>query len=288
MTVRSSLASAVELFQATAVPSPRHDAEEIASHLLDVPRSELWRHLDRPEPSGFTTLVERRAQRVPLQHLTGVAYFRHETLRVGPGVFVPRPETEIVVDAALRLLATAPQVAPVVVDLGSGSGAIARSIVTERGDAVVHAVEVDPGSVPWLRLNLQASTVAVHEEDMADCLPALAGCVDLVVSNPPYIPVGAVPRDPEVARFDPASALYSGPDGLDHIRVVERTAARLLRPDGWVVVEHADTQGTTAPAVFGKSGWYHVSDHPDLAGRDRFLVAQRAADPRESSGTAGR
>jgi release factor glutamine methyltransferase len=275
--LRAGISEAESKLGQSGVQSPRHDAEMIAAHLLGVPRSELWRHIDGAVPPGFYDLVARRAVRVPLQHITGTAYFRHATLTVGPGVFIPRPETEIVVEEAIRLLREMRTPAPVVVDLCSGSGAIALSVATECTEAIVYAVEVDPGAAPWLRQNVLEAGVHVHAADMHQCLPELEGRVDLVIANPPYIPVDSIPCDVEVARYDPEVSLYSGEDGLDHIRIVEQNAARLLRSGGWVVVEHADKQGSSAPSVFAaEAAWMSVRDHLDLTGRDRFLTAQRA------------
>lgn len=277
LTLRAALADAAQQLAYQGVPSPGNDAEELAAHLLDTTRAELWRHLAEPAPVGLADLVRRRAARVPLQHITGRAHFRHLSVLVGPGVFVPRPETEVVVQHALDRVATSPRPNPVVVDLCSGSGVIAASIAAEAPGAVVHAVEADQGALPWLRRNLADTGVQIHGCDLDDALPGVVGGVDIVVANPPYIPEAAVPRDPEVARHDPAMALYSGPDGLDHIRRIETLAARLLRAGGWVVVEHADEQGTSAPAVFAAStSWVEVSDHPDLTGRPRVVVARRA------------
>jgi release factor glutamine methyltransferase len=278
-TLRSALSDATRQLAEADVPSPRPDAEELASYLLAADRGQLVRHLDGPVPAGFDDLVRRRANRVPLQHLTGRAYFRTLTLAVGPGVFIPRPETEVVVGYAIGLLAVDSSPRPVVIDLGAGSGAIALAIAAEVPQAEVHAVEVDPDVAPWLRRNTSGSRVRVHRADLADCLPDFAGHADLVVSNPPYIPSDAVPCEPEVARHDPSVALFSGQDGLDHIRSVERSARRLLRPGGWVVVEHADQQGHSAPALFGVTGaWCDVEDHEDLSGRARFVTARRTAD----------
>jgi release factor glutamine methyltransferase len=278
-TLRSALSHATRELGDAEVPSPRPDAEELASYLLDVERVHLAGYLDGPVPAGFDDLVRRRASRVPLQHLTGRAYFRTLTLSVGPGVFIPRPETEVVAGHAIELLGAEPSTRPVVVDLGTGSGAIALAIAAEVPHAEVHAVELDPDVAPWLVRNARGTRVQVHRADLADCLPELVGQVDVVVSNPPYIPSAAVPRDPEVARFDPPVALYSGRDGLDHIREVERSAHRLLRGGGWAVVEHADQQGRSAPAVFEASGgWCHVQDHADLTGRARFVTARRIVD----------
>jgi release factor glutamine methyltransferase len=190
-------------------------------------------------------------------------------------VFVPRPETEVVAEAAIAAALRLP--APVVVDLCTGSGAIALSLADEVPAASVHAVESDEAAHAWAGRNCAGTGVDLRLGDMADALHDLDGRVDVVVSNPPYIPVGAHVRDPEVAAHDPALALWSGTDGLDAVRVVEQVAGRLLRPGGTVVVEHADLQGRTAPAVFAATGrWTDVRDHRDLAGRDRYLTAVRA------------
>ena len=276
-----AVAEAAEALDAAGVPSPRFDAEELVGWLLDCPRTELWRHDDAAVPDGYDLLVRARASRIPLQHLTGRAHFRHLTLAVGPGVFVPRPETEDVVEHALAMLESMHLTDAVVVDLCSGSGAIALSVATEAtsrvtGTVEVHAVEADDAAVTWLRRNCLGTGVVVHHADMGLRSVELDGRVDLVVANPPYIPVAAVPRDPEVARHDPPRALYSGIDGLDHIRTIAATASQLLRPGGAVVVEHADEQGRSAPAVFAQTpGWVEVEDHADLTGRDRFVTARR-------------
>lgn len=280
-TLRDALDAAECRLAAAGVPSPRVDAELLAAHLLGVGRGQLWSRLDDGVPAGFDDLVERRAERIPLQHITGRAYFRTVTLAVGPGVFCPRPETEVVVGHALDLLATRTSATPVVADLCAGSGAIAAAVASEAPHAEVHAVERDPGAGPWLRSNAQTYGFTAHMTDVVGCLTHLDGRVDVVVANPPYIPVDCVPRDPEVARFDPAMALYSGQDGLDHMRLVEEAAARLLRTGGHVLVEHGDLQGDCAPAVFSGTGrWCDVRDHADLTGRDRYLTARRAPEPR--------
>ena len=272
--LRDAVRAAASRLADAGVPSPRVDAEELAAHSLGVARSELWRHDEVGEQ--FPAYVERRSAREPLQHITGRAFFRHLTLAVGPGVFVPRPETEVVaqaaIDAARRLSA-----APVVVDLGTGSGAIALAVATELPGAVVHAVEAEPAAYAWARRNCEGSPVDLRLGDMADSFPELDGSVDVVVSNPPYIPVGAEVRDPEVAAHDPEAALWSGEDGLDAVRVVAAVAGRLLRPGGVVVVEHADLQGDSAPQVFrAVGGFTDVRDHRDLAHRDRYLTATRS------------
>ena len=271
--LRAAIAGAAARLAAAGVESARFDAEELAALSLGVQRRDLWRHDVVGE--GFASYVDRRASREPLQHITGRAYFRHLCLAVGPGVFVPRPETEVVAQAAIE--AAARLDAPLVVDLGTGSGAIALALATEVPAARVHAVEAQPAAHSWAERNLAGSGVDLRLGDMATAFHDLDGRVDVVVSNPPYIPEGAVIRDPEVATHDPASALWSGADGLDAVRVVEAVAARLLRAGGLVVVEHADLQGATAPAVFAVTGrWAQVGDHRDLAGRDRYLTATRS------------
>ena len=275
---------AADRLAAAGVPSPEHDAWALLEHATGRRRSALVTvgAQDPGELPGVDTFegyVDRRAAREPLQHITGTAYFRHLTLQVGPGVFVPRPETEVVVDAVLQHLAERDR--PRVVDLGTGSGAIALAVATERPGSQVFAVEAEPAAYAWAARNCAASTVDLRLGDMADAFEELDGTVDVLVSNPPYIPVGARIRDPEVASHDPAAALWSGADGLDAMRVVERVAARLLRPGGAAVVEHADVQGESAPGVFAGTGrWTGVRDHRDLAGRDRYLTAILSGSPR--------
>ena len=273
---RDLVADATRLLAAAGVPSPRHDAEQLAAHVLRTARTEL--HTAPPaseeQRAAYDDLVRRREAREPLQHLTGRAPFRYVEVAVGPGVFVPRPETELVaqvaVDEAARLHPAR------VVDLCTGSGAIALSVATEVAGARVHAVELDAAAHRWAVRNLSGSGVDLRHGDMADAFGDLDGTVDVVVSNPPYIPVGAHVRDPEVAAHDPSLALWSGEDGLDAMRVVERVAARLLRPGGLVVAEHADLQGESAPRVFTAAGrWSEVVDHRDLAGRPRYVTARR-------------
>ncbi|MEV5408303.1 peptide chain release factor N(5)-glutamine methyltransferase [Thermopolyspora sp. NPDC052614] len=265
------------------VPSPRTDAEEIAAFVHGVRRSELHTVRDADFDALFWEGIARREAREPLQHITGRAYFRYLSLEVGPGVFVPRPETEVVAGWAIDRLREMDVANPLVVDLGTGSGAIALSIAQEVALSEVHAVEVDPDAYGWAKRNiveLGQGRVHLHPEDLNDCLPELDGRVDLVISNPPYIPPGAIPRDPEVRDFDPARALYgSGEDGLGEVRAVERTARRLLRPGGLVAVEHADEQGTAVYWLFPEEyGWRDVRNHQDLTGRDRFVTARFGQD----------
>lgn len=273
---RELLATAVVRLREADVPSPEYDAAELLAHVLGTTRLRLALVHDVPAPevSAFDILVKRRAAREPLQHLTGVAHFRHVELAVGPGVFVPRPETELLVDLVLAALVDRPG-RPVVADLCTGSGAIALAVATEAPGTQVHAVEVDPTARSWAERNLAGSGVRLYLADAADCLPELTGRVDVVVANPPYVPAGtAVPV--EVGR-DPERALYAGPDGLAGLRMVAATAGRLLRPGGLLGCEHDDSHGESAPALLRDlEGWTDVRDHHDLAGRPRFVTARKS------------
>ena len=266
-----------------AVDSPGYDAQALLAHVLGVDRSRLALVDEVPpeQAEQYAALVARRAAREPLQHLTGLAHFRHVDLRVGPGVFVPRPETELLAGWAVeqaRAAIAAGRPSPVVVDLGTGSGAIAKAVAHEVPAAEVHAVELDERAHAWAARNLAGTGVDLRQGDLAESFEELAGAVDVVVSNPPYIPPEAWESVAvEVRDHDPQLALYATGDGLDTIRVVERRAALLLRPGGAVGVEHADVQGESAPAVFSAAGrWEQVRDHEDLAGRARFLTARLA------------
>jgi release factor glutamine methyltransferase len=279
------IAAAAKILAHAGVPSPANDAELLLAHVLGIPRGELLlvRHVAAADATTFDGLVARRAQRVPLQHLTGSTGFRYADLVVGPGVFTPRPETELLagwaIERAAELVASGADTArPVVVDLCTGSGAIARSIADEVPQASVHAVELDPDAYAWAARNLAGSGVDLREGDMADAFRDLDGSVDVVVCNPPYIPLDAYAGVAVEAReHDPALALWSGADGLDAMRVLEQVAARLLRVGGHVGAEHADVQGESAPRVFAASGrWAGVRDHRDLAGRPRYLTARLA------------
>ena len=282
--LRTAIQDATRRLEEAGVVSARHDADSLAAFVLDVSRGDLVRfdRFDHAQAAEFEELVARRARREPLQHLLGGTGFRYLHLAVGPGVFVPRPETESVVEWAVDALRGVPD--PLVVDLCTGSGTIALALAHEVAGARVHAVEHDPGALAWARKNAEARAAAgdpplqLHEADVADpsLLAELEGQCDLVASNPPYVGLDeAHVPDPEVVDHDPHIALFAGPDGLDVIRHVERAARRLLKPGGLVVVEHSDRQGRTAPAVFEEAGgWAEVADHRDLADRDRFVTAR--------------
>ncbi len=279
--VAALIADAAAQFAAAGVPSPRFDAEELAAHVLRTTRSKLLvsRPLSQAETETFAVLVARRVAREPLQHLIGTAPFRYLEIAVGPGVFTPRPETELVAGWAIEQAKAVIALGriPLVVDLCSGSGAIALAVAGEVPSAVVHAVELSAEALVWTRRNAASSTVQVHGADALTALPELNGVVDVVTANPPYIPADGVIRDPEVLAYEPAIALWgTGPDGLDLVRGVARTAARLLRPGGGFVVEHADVQGESVVALLTEqAGWSQITGHRDLAGRDRFATAVR-------------
>lgn len=261
--------------------SAESDARSLLGHVLGVEPSRLLlvETVEEAPRADFARLVASRARRVPLQHLTGRAYFRHVVVEVGPGVFVPRPETEVMTGWAIDQLRPAVLAgqSPLVVELCAGSGAVSKALVDELPGLRVHAVEVSEQAAGWAARNLAGTGVELHVEDMATALPGLDATVDLVLANPPYIPLEAYESVPtEVRDFDPTIALFSGDDGLDAMRVVARVAARLLHAGGMVCAEHADVQGESAPAVFTATGSYtSVRDHLDLAGRSRFVTATR-------------
>lgn len=275
------IARATTRLAEAGVASPRADAEELAAAVHRVKRSELHCVPDGSFDARFWEGVARREAGEPLQYITGRAFFRYLQLKVGPGVFVPRPETEVMAGWAIDTLRDMDVNDPIVVDLGTGSGAIALSIAQEAPRARVHAVEKDPTAFVHATRNVEAlderGRVRLHLDDFATALTELNETVDLVVSNPPYIPMSEweyVPRD--VRDHDPPDALWGGgDDGLDAIRVVERTARRLLRPGGWLAIEHSDLQGNAVYWVFSEeNGWRDVRNRRDLTNRDRFVTAR--------------
>ncbi|GAB3283918.1 HemK/PrmC family methyltransferase [Sinomonas notoginsengisoli] len=327
----SALRRAAAILAEAGVPSPRVDAELLAEHLLarqpgggglgggGLGRLRALAITGAPLPAGFwdafSELVAERARRVPLQHLTGTAHFRHLTLAVGPGAFVPRPETEGVVQIALDWIAqhfpesveappaqtrpSAPGPAPsssshdgaaslparkgpIVVDLGTGSGAIAVAVAHEAPGATVHAVELSELAHAWAARNVAlpeaGGRVHLVLGDLRTALPELNGTADVVVSNPPYIPPGMVPKEPEAALHDPEMALYGGADGgLELPLAAAASAARLLAPGGFFVMEHAEVQTGRLAELLGASPlWTHVRSHTDLNDLPRATSAVRA------------
>ncbi len=281
----AQLQTATERLARAGVPSPAVDAELLAAHVLDLSRGELAAaalrgdELSVTDLERFDELVARRAAREPLQHLTGVAPFRHLELRVGPGVFVPRPETETVAQLAIDALRAAAASEPIAVDLGTGSGAIALALATEVPHARVFAAENSVDAFVWAKENVAvvgAANATVAFVDLAEAFPELDGTVSVLVSNPPYVPDEAIPRDPEVRLWDPPAALYGGPDGLDVVRVLSRVGQRLLHPGGTLVIEHGEWQGAAIRDLLAADGWRAAATHPDLTQRDRATTALRA------------
>ena len=285
--VRPLLTQAVSQLRQVGVDSPEQDARQLLAYAagIELARLPLLDAVEDDQASNFQALIEKRARRVPLQHLTGRAHFRYLELEVGPGVFVPRPESEVMTGWAIeRLRPMVYAVArgksrhlPVVVELGTGSGAIAKSIATELTGTRVHAVEMSEEAAAYAARNLADTTVQLYVRDMDGARPELNGAVDLVIANPPYIPLDAFESVvPEVRDHDPILALVSGQDGLDAIRVVVAEAARLLRPAGLLCVEHADVQGESVQQILlDYNAFTAVRDHRDLAGRSRFVTGLR-------------
>lgn len=278
------------LVRATAalaqVPSPRVDAELLAAHLLHGgSRAELQRALlmgDRLTPNQvaeYEALVARRASREPLQHITGRAPFYRLELSVGPGVFVPRPETELLVEEALGVLRLTEKTnAPRIVDLCTGSGAIAAAIKSELPNAQVFAVELSEEAIPYARKNLEPLGVHLVQGDALTALTELVGRFDAVLSNPPYIPPGNVPADPEASLHDPDMALYGGgEDGMQMPTAIAARAYELLAPGGFFMMEHDDTQEEAVAELLARVGFERCYPVRDLNGRPRHSAGYKPA-----------
>lgn len=263
--------------RAAGTPSPNPEARTLLATALQTSPGELvlLPGVDAEALARFEGHVHRRIAGEPMQHIAGVAGFRTVDVAVGPGVFVPRPETEVMVGWALEVLAD--RTDPIVVELCAGSGAISKALVTEDPRLQIHAVELSEQAFDYARRNLEGTSVELLCGDMADAFGALDGTIDLVIANPPYIPLEAWESvTAEVRDHDPTMALFSGVDGLDGTRVVAGVAARLLRSGGVVCSEHAEVQEGSAQQVFLDSGWFEqVRSHRDLADRPRFVSARR-------------
>ncbi|HOC14411.1 MAG TPA: peptide chain release factor N(5)-glutamine methyltransferase [Propionicimonas sp.] len=273
--------SAPLLAAATAELGSAAEARTLLAHVTGVEPSRLLLldDVDEAAAADYAELIARRAAGEPLQYLTGRAYFRTIEVAVAPGVFIPRPETEVLTGWALERLAKLPG-EPVVVELCAGSGAISKAIAVERPGCLQYAVELSETAARLAQQNLSGTGVTLTEGDMADAFPELNGAVDLVIANPPYIPLTAWEYVAEDVRtHEPDLALFSGEDGLDALRVVAEVAARLLRPGGFVCAEHAEVQTDSALDVFAVRGAFtQLADHLDLTGRPRFVAGVRAAN----------
>ena len=280
MLVSELLSESSGKLKEAGVASAIVDAELLACYCLGISRSELSlmaatnQVFPKESLERFESALARRIDRQPLQHITGTAPFRHLELKVGPGVFTPRPETEQVVGFALEKISNWP--CPLIVDLCAGSGAIAISLATEISSSTVFAVEKSKEAFAYLRDN--AARYGLDEgnlrnEDLENSLSELAGQVDLVISNPPYIPSDAIPIDLEVQLHEPGMSLYGGVDGLDVVRQISIRALKLLKPGGLLVMEHADTQSSAIGKLLLAEGWLEIVARADLAGKDRMISA---------------
>ena len=304
-TIRDHLVDAAQRLSQAGIDSANIESAELLAHVLGLPRNRLFMQdtIDDEDRLAFERLLAKRLNRIPLQHITGSVAFRHVELGVGPGVFIPRPESELVAEAAIRFMRE--RDAPIAVDLCAGSGAIALSLAIEVPGARVTGVEISSEAFLWLEKNVakygSEATVEIHQLDATDFTSAvflaLAGVCDVVTCNPPYIPIDMIPRDPEVRVHEPSIALYGGVDGLDVIRGIAKTAAVLLKSGGLLVVEHADVQGPEAheasvvgvlestvldseleiytAGIPGQPLFMQVSDRQDFNQRPRFTLATR-------------
>lgn len=275
MTLRRAIGDATAALRDAGIDSARIDAELLAAYLLGIERGRLS-FADIPEdfPDRYREVVSARANRIPLQHITGVAPFGPVLLEVGPGVFIPRPETEALLEWALSQ-DLPPN--PVVVDACTGSGALAVALATELPGATVTGVDVDPTALGYARRNAASTNAGMVQGDITDAglLAGLAGTVDLVVSNPPYVPLGAE-LEPEVAAHDPAHAVFGGADGMDVIVPLVQRAAGWLKSGGLLAVEHDDTTSVRTMETISATGLFEdVRPHHDLTGRPRFVTATR-------------
>ena len=287
MSLRSQYDAVVAALQAVGVPDAEVDASLLLGHVLGLGRGEVEAKLIAgssltPEQADeLAELAARRAAREPLQHILGVAWFRSLTLNVGPGVFIPRPETELLAGMAIDALRALPDPEPIAVDLGTGSGAIALAMASEVPHARVVAIEKSDEAISWTSRNFAEAGASnaqlVHGDLTGDALleayPELAEAVSVIVSNPPYIPLGAIPRDLEVHLHDPDIALYGGEDGLEIVRSIAQLGRTLGRPGAQLMLEHGELQGESIRGILSEAGWRAAATHRDLLGRDRYTTA---------------
>lgn len=252
--------------------SPDAEARTLLAHVagMGVDRLFLLSELTASQREALDAAVGRRLAGEPVQHITGEAWFRHVRVAVGPGVFIPRPETELLAGWAIEWLDER-EPGREVVELCAGSGAVSLAIATEAPGHRGHAIEVSPHAHAWAVRNLAGTQVDLRLGDMADSFADLDGRVDLVVVNPPYVPTStAVPAD---VHHDPELAVFSGEDGLDAIRIVADVTARLLAPGGVLACEHDESHPDQVRRLFAEAGLGEIVTHDDLAGRPRFTTA---------------
>ncbi|HUB58572.1 MAG TPA: peptide chain release factor N(5)-glutamine methyltransferase [Mycobacterium sp.] len=275
--LRCAIDSATTLLADAGIDSAHYEAEELAAHLTGTERGRLPL-IDSPDDAFFDryhAAIAARSRRVPLQHITGTAAFGPLTLHVGPGVFIPRPETEAMLEwaTAQRL-----PVAPVIVDLCTGSGALAIALAQHWPQARVLGIDDSDAALAYARRNAAGTDVGLLHADATDpgLLTDLDGQVDLVVANPPYVPDGS-PVGPEVSQYDPPHAVFSGADGMIVISAIVRLASRWLRSGGFFAVEHDETTSSlTSELVSGIGLFEDVVARKDLTGRWRFVTARRS------------
>lgn len=280
--LRDLVEHAAKRFEEAGIDSAIVDAELLAGHVLGLSRGGIQSEIvvgaeiNDAQAEELTNLYARRLNREPLQHITGKAYFRNLELEVGRGVFIPRPETEFVAQLAIDALRIVPSDKPIAIDLGTGSGAIALALATEVPSAKIFAVEKSDDAISFTRRNFEKygnENATLIQGDLAEAFGDMDGSASVVVSNPPYIPLAAVPRDVEVRLHDPQLALYGGEDGMQVMHLVSASAKRLLHDGGTLVVEHADSQVEQVSQLLLADGWRQVRSHKDLTGRDRAVTA---------------
>lgn len=279
MQIVETLAEVGNSLTSAGITSARAEARLLVAKAMGISLSELDNRLSFGFGLGEEQLIElhamldRRLRREPLQHITGAAPFRYLELHVGPGVFVPRPETEVVAQLAIDFLLLHPK--STALDVGTGSGAIALAMATET-DASVVAIELSEDAAAYARQNFDhhGAKIDLRVGDFRDLAFEFKGSLDLLISNPPYIPEDAIPLDPEVRDYDPPLALYSGADGLDFIRELVELAEHLLKPTGLLVLEHADGQSDSVVQLLLEAGWQPTA-HPDATQRLRAVTAVR-------------
>jgi release factor glutamine methyltransferase len=282
--LRRAIDSAAELLAEAGIDSARCDAEQLAAHVAGTDRGRLTL-IESPGDEFFgryRDVIAARSQRVPLQHLIGTVAFGPVLLHVGPGVFIPRPETE-----AILAWATAQRLAarPVIVDVCTGSGALAVALARHRPAARIIGIDDSVTALEYARRNAEGSALELVHADAtaAGLLSELDGQVDLVVANPPYVPDGAI-LEPEVTQHDPHHAVFGGPDGMALIIAVVAHAGRWLRPGGLFAVEHDDTTSAQTVELITSTGLFDdVVARQDLTGRPRFVTARRRGGADDAS-----